>query len=113
MTTLIQYASGPLLNSLLLLQVFQYVYLLQVPCRHVSALLAALQPSSPTEKVLQSLPSLTALGEAGVERECSNQDMVTIQPSQLCNILNEIYSIKSWTKLTKENNFKIRWSCKC
>lgn len=56
MTTLIQYASGPLLNSLLLSQVFQSVYLLQAPClapcRHVDTLLAALQLSSPTEKVL-------------------------------------------------------------
>lgn len=105
MTTLIQYAPGLLLNSCHLLSpVFQSAYLLQAPCsapcRHVGTLLAALQLSSPTEKVLQSLLGPIALGEAGIEPECSNQDMVNIQPSsQLCSILNEIYNVESWIKL--------------
>lgn len=105
MATLIWYASGPVLNSLLRpLQVFQSVYLLQAArlavCGHGGTLSAVLQLSSPTEKVLQSLPGQIALGEAGIEPEYSNQDMVNIQPSSpLCNLLNKIYNVDSWSKL--------------
>jgi len=65
----------------------------------MQTLSAALQLSSTTEKILQSFPGQIALGEAGIEPECSHQDMVNIQPSQLCDILNKIYNVESWSKL--------------
>lgn len=94
-----------------------YMYVLQAPClapcRHVDTFLAALQLLSPAEKVLQSLLGLFALDRLELSQS-SNQDMVKIQPSsQLCSILNKIHSVQSWSKLTKDDDFKIRWSCRC
>lgn len=78
MSTLIHCASGPFLNSLLL-QVFQAVYLL--PAGMNTLPLAALELSSPAEKILQSLPGPIPVGEAGIEPKCSNQDSLRTEPS--------------------------------
>lgn len=92
---------------------------LRTCCRHSARLPAGTQTlsplSSPTEKVLQSLADPTALGEAGIEPECSNRDVVNVQHSRpLCSSLNKMKSVESWSKLLpKKIILKPAGSCKC
>lgn len=100
-STLTHCASGPFFSRLFL-QVFQSVYCYRHPAQLPAGMYtlpsAALELSSPAEKILQSLPGPVPTGKAGVQPNCSHQDTVRTEPSWLCSILDKIYSVESWSK---------------